>query len=141
MGSPTSDRFEKFSDAKSRNSDVTSSSIPENGGSGDEVVEGVENSVGNVDQVNEDSPYGRNIISPEDRTSSGDEDSDSVAPPVPSISASRREHRWGDITSYAAKKVVSGFWFSFTCHGTYLKFLKIHDIVLFFDAYATILNN
>ncbi|EXB96390.1 Myosin-2 heavy chain [Morus notabilis] len=110
MGSPTSDRFEKFSDAKSRNSDVTSSSIPENGGSGDEVVEGVENSVGNVDQVNEDSPYRRNIISPEDRTSSGDEDSDSVAPPVPSISASRREHRWGDTTSYAAKKKLQS-WF------------------------------
>lgn len=109
MGSPTSDRSEKV-----RNSDVTSTSIPENGSSGDETVEGVENSVGNVDQGNEDSPYGRNIVSAEDRPSSGDEDSDSVTPPVPSISASRREHRWGDTTSYAAKKVLSRFCFSFT---------------------------
>lgn len=109
MGSPTSDRSNKV-----RNSDVTSARIPENGSSGEEAVEGVENSVGNVDQGNEDSPYGRNIVSAEDRPSSGDEDSDSVTPPVPSISASRREHRWGDTTSYAAKKVLSGFCFSFT---------------------------
>ena len=97
MGSPTSAHLGKFGDAKL--------SIPENGDLGDVAVE---NSVGNMDQVNEDSPYGSNIVSVEGRPSSGDEDSDSVAPPVPSVSASRSEHMWGDTTSYAAKKVL--FW-------------------------------
>ena len=106
MGSPTSDRFEKSGDAKLRKSDATSLSIPENGGSGDEAVEGVENGFGNMDQGSDDSPYGRNIVSSEDRPSSGDEDSDSVARPVPSVSASRSERRWGDTSSYAAKKVL-----------------------------------
>ncbi|XP_062106764.1 myosin-1-like [Humulus lupulus] len=63
-----------------------------------------------MDQVNEDSPYGMNVVSIEDRPSSGDEDSDSVAPPVPSVSASRNEHRWGDTNSYAAKKKLQS-WF------------------------------
>ncbi|KAM6566645.1 hypothetical protein CsatA_025773 [Cannabis sativa] len=107
MGSPTSDQFGKFGDAKLGHSDMTSSSIPENSDSGDVVVD---NGVGSMDQVNEDSPYGTNIVSVEERPSSGDEDSDSVAPPVPSVSACRSEHRWGDTNSYAAKKKLQS-WF------------------------------
>ncbi|XP_062111802.1 myosin-1-like isoform X3 [Humulus lupulus] len=107
MGSPTSDQFGKFGDAKLGYSNITSSSIPENSDSGDVAID---NSVGSIDQVNEDSPYGMNVVSVEDRPSSGDEDSDPVAPPVPSVSASHSEHRWGDTNSYVAKKKLQS-WF------------------------------
>ncbi|PQP98353.1 myosin-1 [Prunus yedoensis var. nudiflora] len=54
--------------------------------------------------VNDDSPYSGNTISIEDGPSRGDEDLDSVAPSLPSISSSHRERRWGDTTPYAVKK-------------------------------------
>lgn len=85
------------SDENFRSSDAIASSIPENGS-----VSGVEDCVANV---NEDSPYSRNIVSVEDRPSNGNEDLDSLAPPFASTTASRGEHRWSDTSSYAAKKV------------------------------------
>jgi len=110
----TSDHLEKSDVGNSGNTDVMSSSIPENGELGDAVVE---DTVGNMDhQVIEDSPYCGNALLVEDRPSIGDEELDSVASQLPSISTSRSERRWGDTTPYAAKKVFCGFRlkFSFT---------------------------
>ncbi|CAN6728034.1 unnamed protein product [Malus baccata var. baccata] len=106
-GLPASDRFGKSDDGNLGNSNVISSSIPENGG-----FEGVEGSIGplgDMEQV-DDSPYGRNTISTEDSPPRGDEDLDSVAPSMPSIASSRREHRWGDTNPYAVKKKLQS-WF------------------------------
>ncbi|XP_050118693.1 myosin-1 [Malus sylvestris] len=106
-GLPASDRFGKSDDGNLGNSNVISSSIPENGG-----FEGVEGSIGplgDMEQV-DDSPYGRNTISIEDSPPRGDEDLDSVAPSMPSIASSRREHRWGDTNPYAVKKKLQS-WF------------------------------
>ncbi|GAV72279.1 Myosin_head domain-containing protein/IQ domain-containing protein, partial [Cephalotus follicularis] len=89
------------------NVDAVCSSNPENGDSGGE---GVASGVDNVDQVNEDSPYGGNAIVVEERPSIGDEDLDSSHVPSPSVSASPRECRWGDTTSYAGKKKLQS-WF------------------------------
>ncbi|XP_030960204.1 myosin-1 isoform X1 [Quercus lobata] len=103
----TSDHLEKSDVGNSGNTDVMSSSIPENGELGDAVVE---DTVGNMDhQVIEDSPYCGNALLVEDRPSIGDEELDSVASQLPSISTSRSERRWGDTTPYAAKKVFCGF--------------------------------
>ncbi|CAB4295995.1 unnamed protein product [Prunus armeniaca] len=114
-GLPASDRFGKSDDGNLGNSNVISSSIPENGGLGDidvaeEGVEGSPGALGDMDQVNDDSPYSGNTISIEDGPSRGDEDLDSVAPSLPSISSSRRERRWGDTTPYAVKKKLQS-WF------------------------------
>ncbi|KAF3455953.1 hypothetical protein FNV43_RR00596 [Rhamnella rubrinervis] len=110
MGAPASDPIGKSGDRDLGNSDMFSSSIPGNGVLGAEAVEKVENSGGNMDHVNEDSPYSGNTISVEDRSSIGNEDLDTVTVPLPSTSASRSEYRWGDTTSYAAKKKLQ-FWF------------------------------
>ncbi|WCJ40061.1 myosin 1 [Euphorbia peplus] len=84
-GSPTSEHLEKLDE---QNRDAICSSIPEN-----DSVEGL---YGN--DVNDDSPYAGDITTYED--------SDTVASPSPSysISESPTERRWGDATSYAAKK-------------------------------------
>ncbi|KAM3705761.1 hypothetical protein ACB098_03G102900 [Castanea mollissima] len=103
----TSDHLEKSDVGNSGNTDVMSSSIPENGELGDAVVEGT---VGNMDhQVIEDSPYCGNALLVEDRPSMGDEELDSVASHLPSISTSRIERRWGDTTPYAAKKKLQSW--------------------------------
>ncbi|KAL5825982.1 hypothetical protein ACOSQ3_017817 [Xanthoceras sorbifolium] len=100
IGSPNSGRMEK--------SDDVASSISENCELGNEVVGGVEN---------EDSPYSENNVlgedrSPvgdEDRSPIGDEDMEPMASPLPSISTSHSESRWGDTTSYAAKKKLQSW--------------------------------
>ncbi|KAK9935768.1 hypothetical protein M0R45_022853 [Rubus argutus] len=110
-GSPASDRF--GDDGNAGNSNIIFSSIPENGDLKDSIAEGFEDSpglLGDMDQVNDDSPYSGNTISTEDRQSRGDEDLDSVTPPLPSISLFRTERRWGDTTSYAGKKKLQS-WF------------------------------
>lgn len=110
-GSPASDRF--GDDGNVGNSNIIFSSIPENGDLKDSFAEGFEDSpgpLGDMDQVNDDSPYSGNTISTEDRQSRGDEDLDSVTPPLPSISLFRTERRWGDTTSYAGKKKLQS-WF------------------------------
>ncbi|XVE49708.1 hypothetical protein DITRI_Ditri01bG0102700 [Diplodiscus trichospermus] len=109
MGSPTSDPI-GYADVNSGNNGVTCLSAPENGDSAGKVVERVANGVVNSDQTNEDSPYGGNDMLVEDRPSVGDEDVDSAAAPLPSVSKSDMDRRWGDITSYAAKKKVQS-WF------------------------------
>ncbi|XP_015886815.3 myosin-1 [Ziziphus jujuba] len=106
----SSDPFGKSGEGDLGSSEIFSSSIPGNGVVGAEAVERVEDSGGNMNEVNEDSPYGVNMVSVEDRPSVSNEDLDSVALPSPSVSASSSEHRWGDTTSYAVKKKLQ-FWF------------------------------
>lgn len=101
IGSPLSDQVEKSDDVNFRHSDVASLSVPENGELGNEFVEEGEN---------EESPYCGNNIVVEDRPSVGDEDLDSAASPLPSVSASHTDRRWSDTTSYAGKKKLQS-WF------------------------------
>ncbi|KAK0574943.1 hypothetical protein LWI29_031344 [Acer saccharum] len=93
IGPPNSGWMEKSDDA--------ALSISENVELGNEVVGGV---------GNEDSPYSGNNVLGEDRSPVGDEDMDFVASPLPSISTSHSQNRWGDTTSYAAKKKLQS-WF------------------------------
>lgn len=106
MGSPASDRNEKSNGVNLNIGDVIGSSSLKNSQTGNEVVETVDN---------EDSPYNGNNVLVEDRPSTGDEDLDSMALPMPSFSASRSDCRWGDTTSYAAKKVFCGLFFIKIC--------------------------
>lgn len=101
IGSPTSDQVEKSDDVIFRHSDVAGLNVPENGELGNEVVEGGEN---------EESPYTGNNIVVEGRHSVGDEDLDSAASSLPSVSASHTDRRWSDTTSYAGKKKLQS-WF------------------------------
>ncbi|XP_044489475.1 myosin-1-like [Mangifera indica] len=94
MGSPASDLIEKSNNVNLKRSEAIGSSSFENGQIGNEVVEAVDN---------EDSPYCGNNVLVEDRPSMGDEDLDSMASPMPSISVSHSDRRWSDTTSYAAK--------------------------------------
>lgn len=108
-GSPASDCLEKSEDWSSGNVNVIASSIPEYGNVGGGVVGGAEGTGSEMEQALDDSPYGGNVVSVDDRPLVGDEDLDSVASYLPSISPSSGDHRWGDTTSYAAKKVFCGF--------------------------------
>ncbi|KAG8498207.1 hypothetical protein CXB51_007242 [Gossypium anomalum] len=99
-----------YADVNSGNNAVNSLSAPLNGGTGDKVVETVENGVSDSGHTNEDSPYSGNAMLVEDRPSVADEDLDSAAAPLPSVSKSNSERRWSDITSYAPKKKVQS-WF------------------------------
>ncbi|XP_044494228.1 myosin-1-like [Mangifera indica] len=100
MGSPASDRYEKSNGVNLNIGDVIGSSSLKNSQTGNEVVETVDN---------EDSPYNGNNVLVEHRPSTGDEDLDSMALPMPSFSASRSDCRWGDTTSYAAKKKLQSW--------------------------------
>ncbi|KAG6708085.1 hypothetical protein I3842_06G062200 [Carya illinoinensis] len=100
--SPASDQLEKSDDGDLGNDYVKPLTISENGDLGAKAVEGP---VGDIDRVVEDSPYGGNAV--EYRPSMGE--LDSVASDLPSISASRREHRWDDTTSFAAKKKLQSW--------------------------------
>ncbi|XP_038720050.1 myosin-1 isoform X1 [Tripterygium wilfordii] len=97
-------QLKKYDDARVQSSDAIGSNIPEDGDRGGKDVEGVEDSVGNVLHITDDSPYGGNAASIEYRASISDEDIDSLASPLPSVSAFPREQWWGNTTSYAAKK-------------------------------------
>ncbi|KAB1993955.1 hypothetical protein ES319_D13G067500v1 [Gossypium barbadense] len=109
MGSPTCDPI-GYADGNLGNNGVTNLSSPaRNGDSGGRVVERVENGVADTEQANEDSPYSGNVLLVENRPSVGDEDLDSAAAPLPSVSKSNIGHRWSDITSYGTKKVQCWF--------------------------------
>nr|XP_012462930.1 unnamed protein product [Gossypium raimondii] len=110
MGSPTCDPI-GYADGNLGNNGVTNLSSPaRNGDSGGKVVERVENGVADTEQANEDSPYSGNVLLVENRPSVVDEDLDSAAAPLPSVSKSNIGHRWSDITSYGTKKKVQ-CWF------------------------------
>ncbi|KAJ4710499.1 myosin 1 [Melia azedarach] len=100
IASPDSDRIEKSNDVNLKHSDVIGSSVPENGGIGSEVVQEVEN---------EESPYSGNNVAAEGRLTVDDEDLDSAASPLPSVSASHTDRWWGDTTSYASKKKLQSW--------------------------------
>lgn len=66
----------------------------------------VEDSVGSVDLVNDDSPYSkRNAVVVE-----GPSESDVTTPPLPALSRSGTESRWSDTTYHAAKKKKIHSW-------------------------------
>ncbi|TYG80651.1 hypothetical protein ES288_D02G233900v1 [Gossypium darwinii] len=99
-----------YADVNSGNNAVNSLSAPLSGGTGGKVVETVENGVLDTVHMNEDSPYSGNAMLVEDRPSVADEDLNSAAAPLPSVSTSNIERRWSDITSYAPKKKIQS-WF------------------------------
>ncbi|KAK8668897.1 hypothetical protein V6N13_106343 [Hibiscus sabdariffa] len=106
MDSPTSDRI-GYADINLGNNGVINLSSPErHGDSGVKVVERVKNGIADTEQGNEDSPYSGNVKLVENRPSVGDEDLDSAAAPLPSISKSNIGNRWSDITTYATKKAI-----------------------------------
>lgn len=124
VGSPTSYPIEMSSPSR----DVSSLSIPENGEARNEIVEEKESDVEDAEQANDESPYCANTLSVEDGLSMGDEDLDSAALPLTSISASRdSERRWSDTTSYAAKKVYFHLFLSYSLSSSIIG-LRIHDL-------------
>lgn len=89
---------------------MASLNIPENGDFSGDVVVGLEESVGNMNQVSDESPYSRNVTKAEEGPSGGDEDLGFVARPLPSSVPSRMEFRWADTTPYVTKKKLQS-WF------------------------------
>lgn len=97
---------EKHGNAKLRSTDVNGSNGRENVALVVEVSKKAHSSFGDMDLFDEDSPYGENGESFEDRPFDTNEDSVSVSLPLPSVSTSSRESRWSDTTHYASKKVT-----------------------------------
>lgn len=97
---------EKHGNIKYRSTDLIGSNGGENGAIVGEVSKEAHNRANAMDLFDEESPYGGNVESYEDRTSHTNEDSVSASLPVPSISKSSKESRWSDTTPYASKKVV-----------------------------------
>lgn len=104
-GSPTSGVSGQYDDANTETSNVIRDGIPENGDLCGEVDGGIEDSAGDMYQATDDTPYERKTIAIDERPSVDNEDLGLVAPHVLSLAPSRSEFRWGDTTSYAAKKV------------------------------------
>lgn len=99
-------QVEKQGNVKLRSTDLIRSNGRENGAILGEVSKKANNGAGGMDLFDEDSPYGGNGESFEDRPLYADEDSVSASLPQPSISTSSRENRWSDTTPYASKKVT-----------------------------------
>ncbi|XP_058090260.1 myosin-1-like isoform X2 [Magnolia sinica] len=104
IGSPGSQPVENSDAPNADNDKRVSSNLHEN-----DALAG-EDSVGNMDQGNDDSPYGRKITSIEERSSEGDEDSDSGASRLTHVSPSSADGRWSDTTSFGLKKKLRA-WF------------------------------
>lgn len=107
-GSPTSGVSGQSDDINTPNRNAMCDTIPENGDLGGEVVGAIDDSTGGMDQTNDDTPYDRKIMAIDERPTVSDEDLDLVASHLRSVTPSRSEFRWGDTTSYAAKKVCGG---------------------------------
>jgi len=103
---PPEFKFDSNRNAKARSTDLIGSNGRENGAIVGEVSKEVHNRAGGMDVSDEESPYGGNGESFEDRPSYANEDSVSASLPQPSISTSSRESRWSDTTPYASKKVI-----------------------------------
>ncbi|CAK9315114.1 unnamed protein product [Citrullus colocynthis] len=82
----------------------------ENGAAGDDAVNGLQCSMNNIDELNEDSPYNYNITTVEERPTMDDGEDGFMPLPSPSVSASRSERRWGDTSSYTPRKILQS-WF------------------------------
>lgn len=104
----------KHGDVKLRSTDLIGSSSTENGVLVGEVSNKVHDRAGGMDIFYEDSPYCGKGRSLEDRPSNADEDLESVPLPIPSISASSREHKWSDTTPYDSNKVLLSSDFGYT---------------------------
>lgn len=105
VDSPTSDRLNINKKSRLGSSNMSTLRIPENGKLGVGVDEAVYSHGDDLDQANEDSPYSSNLASSEERPSIDEEDVDAVASSLPSSSKHHADKRWGDTSSYAAKKV------------------------------------
>ncbi|CAI8601725.1 unnamed protein product [Vicia faba] len=103
-------QVEKHGNVKLRSNDLIRSNGRENGVISGEVSKEANNSAGDMDLFDEESPYGGNAESFEDRPPYANEDSISALLPQPSISTSSRESRWSDTTPYASKKKLQS-WF------------------------------
>lgn len=99
-------QVEKHGNVKLRSTDLIRSNGRENGAILGEVSKEAHNSAGGMDLFDEESPYGGNGESFEDRPPYANEDLISASLPQPSISTSSRESRWSDTTPYASKKVT-----------------------------------
>lgn len=108
-GNPTPHLLGKHGNLKVGSTDVIASSSPENGAIGRKVFEELHICAGDVDLIDEDSPYGKRTMSLESRPSIGDEEVEPVPLSLPSILKSSRECRWSDTTPYASKKVLLAF--------------------------------
>lgn len=82
----------------------------ENGAAGDDAVNGLQCSMNNIDELNEDSPYNYNITTVEERPTMDDGEDGFMPLPSPSMSASHSERRWGDTSSYTPRKILQS-WF------------------------------
>lgn len=103
--SRNSEPFEKSATTDAGNYHAISCGIAENGDLDSEVVLGFEDTVRNMDQVTEESPYSGQTMSVEDRNSVGDEELCFAASPLPSLTPTHTSPKWSDTTPYAAKKV------------------------------------
>uniref|UniRef100_A0A5B7AAI2 Putative myosin-1 n=1 Tax=Davidia involucrata TaxID=16924 RepID=A0A5B7AAI2_DAVIN len=107
MGLPTSHGFDKSDAVNANNTNMIPDSIPENGELAAEVVRNTDN---NMDQDNDESPYGRLTLSVEEGPSIVDEDLNTATSSLQSFVPSRTESKWSDTTSYVAKKKLQS-WF------------------------------
>jgi myosin-5 len=101
-----SGNVEKRGNVKLRSTDLIGSNGRENGAIAGEVSKEADSRAGGMDLSDEESPYGGNGESFEDRPLYANEDSISASLPQPSISTSSRESRWSDTNAYASKKVI-----------------------------------
>jgi myosin-5 len=101
-----SGNVEKRGNVKLRSTDLIGSNGRENGAIVGEVSKEADSRAGGMDLSDEESPYGGNGESFEDRPLYANEDSISASLPQPSISTSSRESRWSDTNAYASKKVI-----------------------------------
>ncbi|KAG5521654.1 hypothetical protein RHGRI_034024 [Rhododendron griersonianum] len=109
MGLPTSSPSEESDDMNQQKGNmIPIATIPENGDSAGDVVEGGEDGNNDTNQDNDESPYSRFIVSVETRPSVGSEDLD-LAPPLRSFVPLRTESKWSDTNPYAAKKKLQ-YW-------------------------------
>ncbi|XP_028783766.1 myosin-1 [Neltuma alba] len=109
-GNATPNILGKSPNVKPGSTDVVASGSPENGAIGKKVSEVLQDCAGDMDFVNEDSPYGGKNTSLESRHSSGDEEVDPLPLPLSSISKSFWERRWSDTTPYASNMKLQS-WF------------------------------
>ncbi|KAI8527772.1 hypothetical protein RHMOL_Rhmol12G0100500 [Rhododendron molle] len=109
MGLPNSCPSEESDDMNQQKGNmIPIATIPENGDSAGDVVEGGEDGNNDMNQDNDESPYSRFIVSVETRPSVGSEDLD-LAPPLRSFVPLRTESKWSDTNPYAAKKKLQ-YW-------------------------------
>lgn len=143
MGSPVSNPLQINEKSRSGSGEATTLSIPENRKLRDGIDEDVDSYGGDFDQVNEDSPYGGDLASAEERPSIDEEEVDAVALPLPSSSKPHADNRWGDISSYASKQVCRCLHLMFCCILSFylesryenflniLSFFRMHELMMF----------